>query len=63
MTSDPPGDEAAAAVDVSVNGEVWRRVENLLDAGPDDAVYVLDPESVRIAFGDGVNGLKPEPGA
>ncbi len=59
-----PGDrrEAADTVEVIVNGEPWIRVLDLCDAGPDDPVYVLDPESGRITFGDGVYGRKPEVG-
>lgn len=34
----------------------------LLDAGPDDNVYVLDPETGVVTFGDRVNGRKPPVG-
>jgi predicted phage baseplate assembly protein len=34
----------------------WSAVESLADAGPEDRVYVLDPVSGVLQFGDGVNG-------
>jgi predicted phage baseplate assembly protein len=34
----------------------WSSVESLADAGPEDRVYVLDPASGVLQFGDGVNG-------
>lgn len=45
---------------VTVDGEDWHRVEILEDAGPDDSVYRVDPESGTIEFGDGQHGRKPE---
>jgi predicted phage baseplate assembly protein len=39
----------------------WREVDSLADHGPDDEVFVLDPEQGEIHFGDGVHGaLVPE---
>jgi hypothetical protein len=37
----------------------WTRVEDFDTAGPDDRVYVLDPEAGLIYFGDGVRGRVP----
>lgn len=34
----------------------WREVASLADAGPDERVFVLDPESGVVGFGDGVRG-------
>jgi baseplate J-like protein len=34
----------------------WSAVDSLADAGPEDRVYVLDPASGVVMFGDGVNG-------
>jgi predicted phage baseplate assembly protein len=34
----------------------WRAVPSLADAGPEDRVYVLDPASGIVSFGDGVDG-------
>jgi predicted phage baseplate assembly protein len=34
----------------------WSEVESLADAGPDDRVYVLDPATGVLQFGDGVHG-------
>jgi hypothetical protein len=38
---------------------VWTRVEDFDTAGPDDRVYVLDPEAGLLYFGDGVRGRVP----
>jgi len=40
----------------------WAEVTNLLDAGPDDHVFVLDPSSGMITFGDGTRGAAVPPG-
>lgn len=45
------------------NGEPWRQVRDLLDAGPNDAVYLLDAEHSRLRFGNGINGRILQPGA
>ena len=37
-------------------GRRWTEVEDLLEFGSDDEVYVLDPETGIVTFGDGVNG-------
>jgi predicted phage baseplate assembly protein len=39
--------------------ERWSEVENFDTAGPDDKVYVLDPEAGLVYFGDGVRGSVP----
>ena len=59
-----PGDgrEGEAMVEVRVNGDPWIRAQSLLDAGPDDPVYVLDQETGAVTFGDGVFGRKPPVG-
>ena len=38
----------------------WRRVEDLLEAGPEDLCYVLDEHMGTVRFGDGHHGLPPE---
>ncbi len=51
---------------VSVDGRRWRRlprVEALWRATQDDRVYVLDPETGAVRFGDGVRGAQPRVGA
>ena len=48
---------------VTVNGDRWIAVSSLRDAGPNDAVYTLNPETGSIAFGDGANGAKPPLGS
>lgn len=40
----------------SAFGRRWRRVESLADADADDEVYVLEPETGVVTFGDGVRG-------
>ncbi len=48
---------------VYVGGRAWRRVPRLSAAGRASHVYVLDPASGRIAFGDGGHGAVPPAGA
>jgi hypothetical protein len=48
--------EVVATVVVTVNNHQWNVVSSLRDAGPNDPVYTLDPETGTITFGDGVNG-------
>jgi phage baseplate assembly protein gpV len=45
-----------------INGELWRRVESLEFAGPQDKVFELDPETGTVQFGDGKRGATPFPG-
>lgn len=39
---------------------LWRRVESLADAGPDDTVFSYDGARGAIRFGDGFHGRMPE---
>jgi hypothetical protein len=48
---------------VSVNDRQWRPVSNLRDAGPADAVFILDTQSGSVRFGNGVHGAKPPVGS
>lgn len=48
---------------IYVDGEAWREVDDLADAGPDDPTYEFDPESGQIRFGDGTHGAVPPTGA
>jgi hypothetical protein len=41
----------------------WRRVDDLLAAGPDEQVFELDPSSGTIIFGDGEHGQIPVAGS
>jgi len=41
---------------------LWRRVDDLADAGPDDRVYALDATTGAITFGDGRHGRIPPVG-
>ena len=49
-----------SSVDGNGVGTLWRLTDDLLAAGPDDAVFLLDPESGQIRFGDGNNGARPQ---
>lgn len=44
---------------VTVEGERWLHVESLDEAGPDDEVFVVDPVTGTVEFGDGVHGKRP----
>lgn len=53
-------DESAA---VRVNGQRWTRVETLDGHGPDARVFILEPATGLVTFGDGKQGARPEPGS
>jgi hypothetical protein len=55
--------EERVEVDEGQGLERWRRVEELGRAGPNDRVYVLEPDTGTIRFGDGRHGRRPAPGA
>lgn len=58
-------DGASAELVVRVDGARWQQVESLLDAGPDDRVYVVRQDedgAVRVVLGDGVHGARPATG-
>ncbi|HEY6971047.1 MAG TPA: hypothetical protein VJA94_17685 [Candidatus Angelobacter sp.] len=55
--------KAAGRVTVTVNGHAWKRVAGFDDAGPNDAVFVLNPQDGSILFGDGAQGQRPSGGA
>lgn len=48
---------------VYVGGTPWTQVTSMDAAGPGDQVYVLDPASGAITFGDGAHGAIPPAGA
>lgn len=50
-------DEGGAAEPVT-----WTEVASLADRGPEERVYVLDPETGELSFGDGVQGAALPPG-
>lgn len=43
-------------------GSIWKEVDDLAEFGPDDKVYVLDPASGQVTFGDGIHGMRLPPG-
>jgi hypothetical protein len=51
---------------VSVGGRRWRRLPNadaLRAAASDSPVYILDPSTGVVRFGDGLHGAQPPTGA
>jgi hypothetical protein len=56
-----PVDPQSLALEDSL-GTRWRLVDDLAANGPDDAVFVLDPGSGGLLFGDGEHGLIPVAG-
>ena len=58
-------DGIRAALQLRINGLLWREVPSFFGAGPADEVYVVraDPDqTARITFGDGVRGARPASG-
>ena len=59
-------DAASLRLQVEEEGRgyvTWRAVDDLAQAGRDDAVFQLDAEAGTVCFGDGVRGRVPEPGS
>jgi hypothetical protein len=54
--------DAPAAMEVSVDGQLWTRTFNLQKAGPDDRVFELTNDG-RVVFGDGEHGAQPPAGS
>src|SRR5262245_10147019 len=52
----------SATVSLRVNGDEWRRVRSLAEAGPDDEVFLFDAATGRVSFGDGTHGKAPARG-
>jgi hypothetical protein len=48
---------------VNVNKRWWKQLSSLRDAGPDEPVFIIDRQSGRIQFGDGVHGAIPSVGS
>lgn len=53
---------APAAARGELAWQTWQRIDDLIEAKPEQAVYQLDPESGTIRFGDGLRGRMPLPG-
>ena len=53
----------AATVMVTVNNVGWSCVASLQDAGPDDTVFVLNPQTGTVSFGNGAQGARPPIGS
>ncbi len=54
---------AGEPLEVHVDGERWRQVERLEGSGPDDPIFLLDPASGTVRFGDGEQGRRPPEGS
>jgi hypothetical protein len=49
-----------------INGEFWRRVESLENAGPEDRVYetiIDEDDNMIVRFGNGIRGKRPPGGS
>ena len=55
--------QGVAKIAVTVNGRQWRLVSSFRRAGPDDAVFMLNSQTGRISFGDGIQGAIPSVGS
>jgi predicted phage baseplate assembly protein len=49
-------DESGAGLGTAAAGMVWTEMLNLVTARPDDRVFVLDPVTGLLSFGDGLTG-------
>lgn len=56
------GDPAPAVPELYLNQDLWRHVESLADAGPEDKEFTLQSETGEVQFGDGAHGAKPPVG-
>jgi hypothetical protein len=57
----PTPSGVAAALEIRVDGLLWREVPSLRDAGPLDSVYALRQQedgTTLVQFGDGINGRR-----
>ena len=54
--------KVVATIALTVNGRTWNRAFSLRNAGPDDAVYMLNQRDGTISFGDGTHGRIPAVG-
>jgi hypothetical protein len=52
-----------AKFNVSVAGEAWVQAKSFANAGPHDKVFVIDPDSGTVTFGDGMHGQRPPTGS
>lgn len=51
------------SIEVTIDGTTWAEVDSFYDASGSDYVVETYASKIRIWFGDGVNGNKPEDGA
>jgi hypothetical protein len=45
--------------DINRDWQLWQRTDDLLAAGENDEVFIVDQESGQIRFGDGLHGARP----
>ena len=46
------------SIEIRVDDDVWRAVESLDQAGPQDRVFTLDRKAGKVVFGDGEHGAR-----
>lgn len=56
---EPGSDPVRIEVELDGAIEPWTRTDHLVDCGPADRCFVLDPVSATIGFGNGINGAIP----
>lgn len=49
----------ALVPELHLNQDLWRHVESLEDAGPEDKVFTVDSVTGELRFGDGEQGARP----
>jgi hypothetical protein len=54
--------KVVTTVAVTVNAQTWNRAFSFRNAGPDDAVYMVNQKDGTISFGDGTHGRTPAVG-
>ena len=54
-------ESVAQSNDESKRWSNWERVDDFSQSGPQDRHYLLEPETGRILFGNGLNGRVPQP--
>jgi hypothetical protein len=52
-----------AKIAVTVNGRQWKPVSSFRSVEPDDAVFMINSQTGRISFGDGIHGAIPPVGS
>jgi len=59
LAFEPGSDPVRVKIDFFAGTQIWARTDRLVDCGPGDRVFQLDPDAARISFGNGINGAIP----